>query len=253
MIGLFARRRLPDAEVHRDAAFRSAAASDVGRIRRTNEDRVLDRPDRGLWAVADGMGGLSRGDVAAEIAIAALAALADDPRPIDAHRVSDRLADADRQVRAAIGDNAGGTTIVVLLADANGASILWAGDSRAYRLTDTGVERLTRDHSLVADLVEAGLVAPAQADHHPQANVVTRALGAGDDAAPQVVRIDFVSGDRILLASDGLYRSMVPGDAPRTLTPEAAAAALVTNAGVRDGSDNASCVVIDRLRPPPVA
>ncbi|WP_315763846.1 PP2C family protein-serine/threonine phosphatase [Sphingomonas sp. Y38-1Y] len=244
MIAMLARLRRP-AATPRPRGFASAGASHVGRVRRVNEDRILDRPDRGLWAVADGMGGLARGDAAAQLAIDALAELAGRPGRIDADAITTALARADRRLRAGEG---GGTTIVVLLAEGDLATILWAGDSRAYRLAGAVPMRLTRDHSLVAELVEAGLVAPADADSHPQSNVVTRALGAGDPGAIEVRRISFAPGDRFLLASDGCYRSLAPGDAPATLGAAACADRLVANAVARDGSDNASCVVVERVR-----
>lgn len=226
-------------------AYASAAASHVGRVRRVNEDRTLDRPDRGLWAVADGMGGMARGDLAAETAIAALASLA-DRGAVDEDRVAQALADTDRRLRADPAMQGGGTTIVVLLADDAGATLFWAGDSRAYRLEAVRAVALTRDHSLVADLVAAGLIDAAAADSHPQANVVTRALGAGDPAPVERLRIDFAPGDRLMLASDGCYRTLAPGDAPSSLGVADCAARLVTNAVARDGSDNASCVVVER-------
>ncbi|PCD02670.1 serine/threonine protein phosphatase [Sphingomonas spermidinifaciens] len=238
------RRSAPPAAIL--GAFASAAASHVGRVRRVNEDRTLDRPDRGLWAVADGMGGLSRGDLAAETAIAALAALADAGGPLDADAVVDALADADRRLRADPEARGGGTTIVALLADTHGATLFWAGDSRAYRLTAARAVPLTRDHSLVAELVAAGALDPVAAEHHPQANVVTRAIGAGDPAPVERVRIAFAPGDRLMLASDGCYRSLAPGDAPLSLSVHDCATRLVANAVARDGSDNASCVVVER-------
>lgn len=227
-------------------AFVSAADSHVGRVRRVNEDRLLDRPDHGLWAVADGMGGMARGDLAAETAIAALTALA-EKGAVDEDAVVAALADVDHRLRADPAMQGGGTTIVVLLADENGATLFWAGDSRAYRLEAARAVPLTRDHSFVADLVAAGLIEPAAADTHPQANVVTRALGAGDPAPIERLRIDFTPGDRLMLASDGCYRSLAPGDAPLNLGIEDCAARLVANAVARDGSDNASCVVVERL------
>lgn len=246
MIALFGRLRRPAPPAALPHAFASAAASHVGRVRRVNEDRTLDRPERGLWALADGMGGMSRGDLAAATAIAALAALADAGSPIDAEDVVDALGQADRRLRADPAVEGGGTTIVALLADAAGATLFWAGDSRAYRLDGARAVPLTRDHSLVADLVAAGLLDAAAAEHHPQANVVTRALGAGDPAPVERRRIAFAPGDRLMLASDGCYRSLAPGDAPASLSVEDCAARLVANAVARDGSDNASCVVVER-------
>ncbi len=245
MIAILGRLRRAAPPLPPTGAFASAAASHVGRVRRVNEDRTLDRPDRGLWAVADGMGGMARGDLAAETAIKSLSALADQGT-VSEDAVTAALADTDRRLRADPAMQGGGTTIVVLLADDAGATLFWAGDSRAYRLEAARAVPFTRDHSLVADLVAAGLIEPAAADTHPQANVVTRALGAGDPAPVERLRIDFAPGDRLMLASDGCYRSLAPGDAPPNLGVEECAARLVANAVARDGSDNASCVVVER-------
>ncbi|MBB5697726.1 protein phosphatase 2C domain-containing protein [Sphingomonas yantingensis] len=245
MIAILGRLRRAAPPAPHTGAFASAAASHVGRVRRVNEDRTLDRPDRGLWAVADGMGGMARGDLAAETAIAALSALA-DRGAVDEEGVADAIAEADHRLRADPAMQGGGTTIVVLLATAAGATLFWAGDSRAYRLEAARAVPLTRDHSLVADLVAAGLIEAVAADNHPQANVVTRALGAGDPAPVERLRIDFAPGERLMLASDGCYRSLAPGDAPLNLGIEDCAARLVANAVARDGSDNASCVVVER-------
>lgn len=238
MIGLLAALRcrrapLPPPDL---AGYRSQAATHVGRVRRVNEDRVLERPCDGLWAVADGMGGLARGDQAAEAAIAALAAL---PAPIMPAEVLAALADVDASLRAEGGG--GGTTIVALLADDRGATLFWSGDSRAYRIGDAGFERLTRDHSLVEEFVVAGLLSPEEADRHPQSNIVTRALGAGEPAPVETLRIAFAPGDRLLLASDGCYRALAPEDAD-----DAEAERLVAAAVARDGTDNASCVMVER-------
>lgn len=245
MIAILGRLRRAASPVPQTGAFASAGASHVGRVRRVNEDRLLDRPDRGLWAVADGMGGMARGDLAAEAAIAALSMLA-DAGAVDCEAVAAALAETDRRLRADPAMQGGGTTIVVLLAGEAGATLFWAGDSRAYRLEPARAVMLTRDHSLVAALVAAGLVEAAAADNHPQANVVTRALGAGDPAPVERLRIDFAPGDRLMLASDGCYRSLAPGDAPLNRGVEDCAARLVANAVARDGSDNASCVVVER-------
>lgn len=245
MIAILGRLRRTAPPLPRTGAFASAGASHVGRVRRVNEDRLLDRPDRGLWAIADGMGGMARGDLAAESAIAALSALAEKDA-VTEDMVAAALAETDRRLRADRAMHGGGTTIVVLLADDAGAILLWAGDSRAYRLEPARARPLTRDHSLVADLVAAGLIEAAAADSHPQANVVTRALGAGDPAPVERLHVAFAPGDRLMLASDGCYRSLAPGDAPPTLSVADCAARLVANAVERDGSDNASCVVIER-------
>lgn len=229
------------------AAFRSESRTHVGRVRAVNEDRLLDRADRGLWAVADGMGGHSAGADAATTVIDALRTLADGAGPIDADAVADTLAHAncivhDRNRRA---EETSGATAVVALMRGRIATILWAGDSRAYRIRGGIAEPLTRDHSFVQEMVDAGLLAAEAAERHPQANIVTRALGVA--ATILVDRVDMVmeAGDRLLLCSDGLSRSIGPRDfasAPAAVAD--IADRCLTRALQRDGSDNITVIVI---------
>lgn len=232
----------------RDAAIpcapRSVSRSHVGRVRTVNEDRVLDRADRGLWAVADGMGGHSAGDVAAGIAIDALAALADADAPIAAGDVRRALLAANARIRDGAGAPGSGTTIVALLAEDLRATLFWAGDSRAYAIAGGHATCLTRDHSVVQELVDAGLIDARAAARHPQANMITRALGV--DAAPDIEtrEIALNGTDMVLLCSDGLHRSLDPRDVTAGAGLETLADRLLTNALQRDGSDNASLVLV---------
>ena len=117
------------------------------------------------------------------------------------------------------------TTIVVLLARGGHFACLWAGDSRAYRLRDGALERLTRDHSVVQDLVQAGLIDDGDAEAHPQANVITRAVGAHGDLELDKVSARIAPGDLFLLCSDGLFKAL----------PEAGIAAVLATGGGPDG------------------
>ena len=159
--------------------FRSTARTHVGRVRKVNEDRILDRPDRALWAVADGMGGHRGGDIAAELAVAVLRDLADDSAPItdDAILAALMRANAEILARGATAGGVIGSTIVALHIAQGEAHIFWAGDSRAYRATRGAWEQVTRDHSLVQELLDQGLIDSSDAAHHPRAHVITRALG----------------------------------------------------------------------------
>lgn len=222
-------------------AVRSTHRTHVGRVRRINEDRVLDRPERRLWAVADGMGGHSAGDRAAAAAIDALDAVV---APIAAPVILDALAAADRAIAAQKEDGGSGTTIVVAWAEATRLHLFWAGDSRAYRIRGGRTAPLTRDHSLVRELVDGGLLTEAEAERHPQANVVTRALGIGPRFATETVSTDLVPGDLVLLCSDGLSRSLDPRDFAPDLDLDAQADRLLRHALQRDGSDNTSLVLI---------
>jgi serine/threonine protein phosphatase PrpC len=224
--------------------YRSTARTHVGRVRKVNEDRILDRPDRALWAVADGMGGHRGGDIAAELAVAALRDLADDPAPItdDAILAALMRANGDILARGAEAGGVIGSTIVALHIAHGEAHVFWAGDSRAYRAKRGVWEQLTSDHSLVQELLDQGLIDTSDAAHHPRAHVITRALGV--DAAVEVECLSFAitADDVILLCSDGLSRSLDPV-APSD-PGNRGADQLLADALQKDGSDNISFLVI---------
>lgn len=227
--------------------WHSLSRSHVGRVRKVNEDRVLDRPDRALWAIADGMGGHRGGDIAAELAVAALRGLADDPAPITPAAIRQALEGANDAIfaRGAAAGGVIGSTVVALHIAGGEAWIFWVGDSRAYR-SETGVWlQMTRDHSLVQQLVDGGLIDSSQAARHPQANVITRALGV--DTAVQIETLcrPTAAGEIFLLCSDGLSRSLEPNlPADFGSTGEALADEILAGALERDGSDNISFALV---------
>lgn len=242
------RRRPAGRSARTDAAvYRSESRTHVGRVRSVNEDRLLDRADRRLWAVVDGMGGHSGGAAAATMVVDVLQALADGLAPIDAaavraavSRANALIHDGQRDVHAT-----SGATVVIALIEGRQATIFWAGDSRAYRIRGGVAERLTHDHSVVQDLIDAGVLTEAGADRHPQANVVTRALGVAPGVELESVTVPLQSGDRLMLCSDGVSRSLDPRDfATMPADVGHAAERFLGNALQRDGSDNATLVMI---------
>ncbi len=181
--------------------FRSAASTDVGRVRSNNEDGFVERPEAGLWAVADGMGGHSHGEVASRMVCDALADFPLDgtfEEAIDAARrrvqeVNDHL------VRTPIGDdpaNRSGSTVVLLLLRGPRSAVLWAGDSRAYRWRAGTLEQLTKDHSL-AEMIGTNA---------SESSVITRAVGVDPELTLDIHRDAVRPDDRFLLCSDGLTR-----------------------------------------------
>jgi protein phosphatase len=233
----------------------SGAATDQGMIRSINQDAYLDRPDLGLWAVADGMGGHTDGALASRTIVAGLGRLR-HPR---------RLGSAARAIRAILRavnqgllDQAAtlpaggiiGSTAVVLLAVGGHCAVLWVGDSRAYRLRDGALTQLTTDHSQVQALIDADLLSPERAAGHSLSNVLLRAVGS--EAHLEVDgRIERVkAGDRYLLCSDGLFRELDVATIVATLGPSPpteGAKALVEQACAMGGRDNVTAVVIDCL------
>lgn len=190
----------------------SSSRTDVGMVRLHNEDAVLDRPDAGLWAVADGMGGHSAGDVASAMIVEQLQTL-DTAQPLsrllEQAEATLEAVNARLRLLAVTRDAATiGSTVVALLAHGAHAICLWAGDSRAYRLRDGVLEQVTQDHALVADLVDRGVLSAEQAANHPQSNLVTRAVGASDTLKLDLEIMRLRPGDRFILCSDGLDKEL---------------------------------------------
>ncbi|KQM27595.1 MULTISPECIES: PP2C family protein-serine/threonine phosphatase [unclassified Sphingomonas] len=186
---------------------RGFAATHPGLKRRINEDRFCSRPDLGLWAVADGMGGHAHGDWASNAVVQALEAI---DLPGDFHEATRTVADAVHSANRRIWAEAQrrtqqmGSTVVALLVRGGCFSAIWVGDSRAYVLRDGVLHPLTRDHSQVQEMVDRGLISPEEARDHPRGHVLARAVGVGARLAVDVVTDDALPGDLFLLCSDGL-------------------------------------------------
>lgn len=186
----------------------SAGASHVGCRRKLNEDAYLVRPEAGMWAVCDGVGGHDAGEVASRSIVNSLAALTP---PASASALLAEVRAAVTRVNSELRYKAGpdrtiASTTVVLLAFGGHFACLWAGDSRVYRLRDGALTQISRDHSLVQEMVDKGLLTPAQAENHPRSNVVTRAVGAADQVMLDKVNDRIQPGDVFLLCSDGLSK-----------------------------------------------
>lgn len=221
--------------------IRSTSRTHVGRVRRVNEDRLLDAPDRSLWVVADGMGGHSAGDVAADALVAHLTE--SGPLP-DAASLEAALVEANGAIREQTGGQ-GGTTVVALRIMDTTATLSWAGDSRAYLIRDGRLGLLTHDHSVVQQLIDAGVISAEQALHHPHANVITNALGISTDVRIDSNTVELMPYDRLLLCSDGLSRSLSERDVTGDCELEALADRMLTNALQRDGQDNISLILVE--------
>jgi protein phosphatase len=234
------------------AEFRwtSAARSDTGCVRQLNEDSLLDCPERGLWAVADGMGGHAVGDLASRKVIESLAdvtgtnglasVIADARARLIAVNEWLRNEAARRQVARI------GSTVVMLATRDDACGILWAGDSRIYLLRRGRLLQLTRDHSHVEEMKARGQLTEEEALHHPAQHMITRAVGALDTLELDEDGIVLHDGDTFLLCSDGLSNEVSTAEMASELAAsdcELAAQRLLEIALSRGGRDNISVVV----------
>ncbi|MDI1300727.1 MAG: protein phosphatase 2C domain-containing protein [bacterium] len=229
----------------------SASATDVGAKRKINEDALLARPELGLWVVADGMGGHAAGDVASNAVIHPLQQIERDtglPDFVDA--VETAFMTVNQQLRDYARDELGGrtvgSTVVSLILSQRVGVCLWAGDSRLYRLRNGQLTRLSRDHSAVQEMVEAGAITQAEADRHPKSNVITRAVGGAETLCVDASVFSPEAGDTYLLCSDGLYNEVAEDSIRRKLSlpAEEAISKLVDEALDNGGRDNISLVIV---------
>jgi len=191
----------------------SSACTDVGAVRELNEDAYLERPDLGLWLVADGMGGHFAGDVASQMVVSCMDGL-EPSGSLSAlvETVERRLVETNARLREYAEreeTHTIGSTVVALLIHGEHAVCLWAGDSRMYRYRGAKMEQISQDHALVEELVERGVLTPEQAIDHPHGNLVTRAVGAADQLFLDVEIVPLAAGDLFILCSDGLEKDIV--------------------------------------------
>lgn len=226
-----------------------AALTDIGRVRTHNEDSVLAQPP--VYAVADGLGGHEAGEVASSIAIDALRDHA--PRRADASALARAVKAGNRAVIKAAREGTGrsgmGTTMTAALVEGMKIAVAHVGDSRAYLLHEGALERLTEDHSMVADMVRRGQLTEAESRVHPHRSVITRALGTDQEVVVDAFEVSASPGDRLLLCSDGLTGMLEDSRIAQVLgsyrDPGIAAHELIAAANEAGGHDNISVVVVD--------
>jgi len=232
--------------------FECISRTHVGCRRKVNEDSLAVRTERGYWAVADGMGGHEAGDVASSRVSEALLRL---PVVYGLDNLVDSAIEALKRVNAELIALAGsndlkraiGSTVVGLAIAGDQYRCFWAGDSRAYRLRNGEIVQISRDHSMVQDLVDAGMLAPEDAEKHPNANIITRAVGVNEELRMDTVKGDARPGDLFLLASDGLTRLVDNQELAAVLTsrdPDTAADLLVETTLARGAPDNVTAIIV---------
>ena len=236
--------------------FTCAARTDVGVVRSGNEDNYLMLSDRGVFIVADGMGGHAAGEVASEMAVRITSREIGSIRGLAEPQVGERIRSAIRMANDAIfertiseHDKRGmGTTATVLVLMRGRYLIGQVGDSRAYLLRDGVFTQLTKDHSYVQEQVDAGLLTPEQARVHPYSNVITRCVGASVDVAPDLYFGALQTGDVVLLASDGLTGMLEDEHLVKILKsegdPQTWVDRMITEANRRGGLDNITAIVV---------
>jgi protein phosphatase/serine/threonine-protein phosphatase Stp1 len=230
-------------------ALRSFAVTHCGTVRPHNEDTFVDAPQLGLFAVADGAGGHAAGEVASGMLAEALSALPAALAPAEALaqiRLAVVAVHMALQAEAARrGDAMIASTLVILLIREGHFVALWSGDSRLYLLRAGVLSQVTRDHSLVQALLDEGAITPQQALTHPQANVITRAIGAPDDNGELDKTIGLAKpGDIFMLCSDGLTKVLDDATIAQLMASADPARALIDAALSGGARDNVTAVVV---------
>jgi protein phosphatase len=238
--------------------FESAARTHVGCVRELNEDNFVARPEVGLWGVADGMGGHEAGDVASTLIVSSL-------EQVDSFGTGygflDDVHDSVQRVNrtllaraAALAPGAViGSTIVVLLAYEGHYACLWAGDSRCYLFRGGVLEQITRDHSMVQELIDSGSITRDDAKTYHRANVITRAVGVTDRLALDMHQGPIEPGDLFVLCSDGLTGMVADHEIAGIVSSqplELAADALLELTLERGGRDNVTFILVQAVHNP---
>ncbi|MEM6537547.1 MAG: protein phosphatase 2C domain-containing protein [Pseudomonadota bacterium] len=202
---------------HSDYRFEVAGRSDIGCRRTVNEDSFIIREDMALWAVADGVGGLNAGDIASQMVVSALGKVVGEPSArTTLEATKNAIINVNRDMLALGHANpelsSMGSTIACMLVHSGYAAILWAGDSRVYRWREGELTRVTKDHSLVQSMVDAGEVGEAEAENHPQSNVITSAVGLSETFQLDTVTEAIAPSDVYIICSDGLTSVISDGE-----------------------------------------
>lgn len=229
--------------------WQSVGRSHAGHVRKVNEDAYYNTAESGLWAVADGMGGLARGDYASGVAIEAFVHL--DRADTLAQCIRDlevRLRDAHDKCRTSFPGERVGSTVAALLSYGCYGFLMWAGDSRVYRLRDGQLTQMTKDHTVAQDKYARGELTARQAASHRTAHILTRAVGVHQTLHLELDYRPVQPADRYLVCSDGLYNELTRAELRQLLgsgSIEEALDALVDGALDNGGGDNITAIVVE--------
>jgi serine/threonine protein phosphatase PrpC len=231
--------------------FETGAATHVGKVRQRNEDSYLARPETGIWAVADGMGGHESGDLASHTVIEALESIQAAPSARDLLSLcEDRIFDANARLKE-IGRQRGGiiigTTITVLLVFDSYFACVWSGDSRIYMVREGRITQLSRDHTEVQDLLMSGAITPEEARTWPDGNVITHAIGVADVPELEMTSGPLNAGDLFVMCSDGLTQHVEDDEILQCVsasTSQQACERLIVLTLERGAVDNVTVIVV---------
>ncbi len=231
----------------------SFGITDTGKVRKHNEDSMLERSAAGLWVVADGMGGHAKGDVASQMIVSTLQQVKEGTRLshfIDA--IEDSITEVNKkllqQAKEAKKRTTIGSTIVSMIAYKKYCIYLWAGDSRLYRLRNKQIRQITTDHSQVEVYIEQGLITREEAATHPHGNMITRAVGATDDLYLDIGIQEIHKSDRYLLCSDGLTKHILDLEIEAFMkegNAETCCRQLIDTTLERGAGDNVTAIIVD--------
>lgn len=243
---------MSDKTIRRPMRWISAQDSNVGSVREINEDAILVHPRMDLWAVADGMGGHDAGHVASSMVVRALEHLSPkDSLDVLVDAVEDCLLEANQRIiefaDIMLDGRTVGSTVVVLMIKGRVGVCVWAGDSRLYRCRRAEFVQISRDHSKVEELVEQGCLSRAEGAVHPDANVITRAVGVTPSLCLELTAFEVQQGDTFLLCSDGLYNVVPAGeirDALLNYSLETSVEHLMQKCLNGGATDNVSLIVV---------
>ena len=234
-------------------SWHSFGITNVGKVRKHNEDSMLERTEAGMWVVADGMGGHDGGDLASQMIVNTLKKIHEGislERYID--DIEDTLIEVNKKLIQIASERSKrttiGSTVVMMLAYENYCIYLWAGDSRLYRLRDNELRQMTTDHSQVEQYVEQGLISRQEAAVHPHGNMITRAVGASQNFFLDMDIQEMKKGDRYLLCSDGLTKHTLDFEFEERLgngTTKEICNELIDLTLERGAGDNVTAIVID--------
>lgn len=235
----------------------TGGATNTGCIRDHNEDSFVVRPELGVWVVADGMGGHEAGDYASQTITGEMASLGFAISAGDLQaRFLERVGRAHARIREhseQLGGTTVGATLVGMLMHEDNFACVWSGDSRIYRFRDGMLEQLTKDHTEVQELLEAGMINAEEAETWPRKNVITRAIGVSDQPNCDVMSGQVQSGDMFLLCSDGLTEHNNDADIAALMAhdgePQDICDAMITQTLDRGAKDNVTAVVVRCVAP----